>query len=61
MLFIRKKEHEQELYHKEVLIQRSQKKLVQSMDSDLKKLDRLNKILGNGIALYITSAVGRHD
>lgn len=52
-----RRQHLEDIQKKEVVIQTRNKKLSKNMDSDLDKLDKLNKILGNGIALYITSAV----
>lgn len=60
-MFLSRKKHLQELGRKEILIQTSKNKLAAKVDSDLEKLDRLNKILGNGIALYLTTALGHHD
>lgn len=53
--------HLESIRHKEILIQSSKRELDMSMDEDLAKLDKLNKILGNGITLKIyTVTGGRH-
>lgn len=56
-----RKQHLEDIRQKEAVIQSRNKKLEKSMNSDIDKLNKLNKILGNGIALYITSAVGQHE
>jgi len=59
-MIFQRKAHVENIKKKEVLIERSKRVLVTSMDRDIKKLDQLNKILGNGIALYVVAAVGKH-
>lgn len=64
MLFYRAESHKEidlGIKHKEVLIQRRKKKFQTKVDQDLRNITKINRILGNGIALYITAAVGKHD
>lgn len=60
MILFQRKQHTDNIKKKEVLIEHSKKILVNAMDRDIEKLDKLNKILGNGIALYVVAAVGKH-
>lgn len=57
-MFFKHKHHQENLEHKEVLIERKKKELVKTMDSDLEKLNRINKILNNGITLKIYLSTG---
>lgn len=59
-MFLRRKRHQENVEHKEVLIKRTQRKLDQTMDQDLEKLNRLTEILGNGISLKIFVATRRN-
>lgn len=58
-MFFKRKQHQQNVNIKEVLIERSKTKLGKSMDKDIKKLDRLNEILSNGIVLELGRATHR--
>lgn len=47
-----------EVDRKEVLIQHNKKVFNRRIASDLEKIDKINKVLGNGITLSIGKAVG---
>lgn len=65
MLFFKRcnhKEIDQNIEHKEVLIQRGKEKLNKRVDVDLKTISKINAKLSNGITLSIHQATtgGRH-
>lgn len=57
-MFFKRKQHQENVDTKEVLIELSKKKLVKQMNNDIKNLDKLNNILSNGITLRIYRATG---
>lgn len=63
MLFFSRKSHkeiEQDIHHKEVLIEHKKKNLHKRVDQDLNTIKKLNRVLGNGITLSIHQATGGH-
>lgn len=52
------RERVQRLQHKEVLIEKSQEKFANSVQVDVEQINKINKVLGNGITLSIAKAVG---
>lgn len=44
----------------EVCIEQEKKKFHKAADDNIKKLEKINKVLGNGITLKIYQATGHH-
>lgn len=50
----------EDLQQKEVLIDRSKNTLTEKIQDDVERINKINKVLGNGITLSIGKAVGAH-